>query len=98
MAPRLSKKEYLILDLLRGHGALFGLQMVQLSGEKLKRGTVYVTLSRMAEKGLVESQQEREPNQAGLPRRVYNITGAGRIALHAEDAAIIAFREGGTYA
>jgi DNA-binding PadR family transcriptional regulator len=41
-----------------------------------KRGTVYVTLGRMEEKGFLESRQEPLPPGAiGLPRRLYRPTG-----------------------
>ena len=68
--PRLSSAERLILDLLVEHDELFGLQLVEQSGGRLKRGTVYVTLGRMVEKGYLESRQEPLPPGAiGLPRR-----------------------------
>lgn len=74
--PRLSKAERLILDLLVEHGDLFGLQLIERSGGRLKRGTVYVTLGRMQEKGYLESRQEALPAGAiGLPRRLYRPTG-----------------------
>ena len=74
--PRLSGTERLIVDLLTAEGDLFGLQMVERSGGRLKRGTVYVTLGRMEEKGLLESRQEPLPPGAiGLPRRLYRPTG-----------------------
>jgi PadR family transcriptional regulator PadR len=45
----------------------------------LKRGTVYVTLGRMEEKGFITSRQEDAPPAAGgLPRRVYEPTPLGR--------------------
>ena len=53
--PRLSPKEALILDLLRG-GEMYGLELVTSSDGALKRGTVYVTLGRMEEKGLIVSR------------------------------------------
>jgi DNA-binding PadR family transcriptional regulator len=50
--------------------------MVELSEGRLKRGTVYVTLGRMREKGYLESRQEPLPPGAiGLPRRLYRPTG-----------------------
>ena len=58
--PRLSGTERLILDLLR-QGELFGLQLVDRSEGALKRGTVYVTLGRMQDKGYVESRTEPLP-------------------------------------
>jgi DNA-binding PadR family transcriptional regulator len=74
--PRLSRAERLVLELLDAEGELFGLQMVELSHGRLKRGTVYVTLGRMQEKGYLESRQEPlAPGAIGLPRRLYRPTG-----------------------
>ena len=70
--PRLAATERLILDLLVEHGELFGLRLVEASGGVLKRGTVYVTLGRMEDKGYLTSRQEPLPPGAiGLPRRFY---------------------------
>lgn len=74
--PKFSAAERRIIELLVEHRELFGLQMVELSGGALKRGTVYVTLGRMQEKGYLESRQEPLPEGAiGLPRRLYRPTG-----------------------
>ena len=74
--PRLSATERVILELLVEHGELFGLAMVETSGGRLKRGTVYVTLGRMEDKGYLESRQEPlPPGATGLPRRLYTPTG-----------------------
>src|SRR5437660_1506714 len=88
-----SSKETTILELLRDNDSpLFGLELVQKSDGLLKRGTVYVTLQRMEEKGLVDSEQEPRPNpEIGIPRRRYRITGLGERALHATRAARNAF-------
>ena len=76
--PRLSAKEAIILELLTGGEPLYGLQMVDASRGQLKRGTVYVTLGRMEEKGLVRSRAEDAPDGAGgLPRRLYSATPYG---------------------
>ena len=76
--PRLSAKETIILELLTGGEALYGLQMVDASRGQLKRGTIYVTLGRMEEKGLVRSRAEDAPDGAGgLPRRLYAATPYG---------------------
>ncbi len=49
--------------------------MVELSRGRLKRGTVYVTLGRMHDKGYLESRQEDLADGAiGLPRRLYRPT------------------------
>jgi DNA-binding PadR family transcriptional regulator len=85
--PRLSRTELLILELLAGQ-EMFGLQLVEESGGKLKRGTVYVTLGRMQDKGYVESWTEAPvPGAIGLPRRLYRPTGYGLRVLEAWAAA-----------
>ena len=77
--PKLSTKEAVILDLLVNQGSMYGLEMIRANGE-LKRGTVYVTLGRMAEKGYVESCLEDAP-EGGVARRVYQATGHGQRVL-----------------
>lgn len=81
---RLSRRERVVLELLADHGELFGLQMVEHSDGRLKRGTVYVTLGRMQKKGYLSSRQEAlSPGAIGLPRRLYRPTGLGRRVLDA---------------
>jgi DNA-binding PadR family transcriptional regulator len=90
--PRLSSVEHLILDLLAGD-EMFGLQLVEQANGALKRGTVYVTLGRMQDKGYVESRTEKQPPGAiGLPRRLYRPTAYGLRVLEAWDAAARTFR------
>ena len=80
--PMLSSKEALILELLIERSELYGLQLVALSKRRLKRGTVYVTLGRMEEKGYIRSWLEPAPaNVGGLPRRVYESTSLGERVL-----------------
>ena len=82
--PRLPAKQELILDLLIGRREMYGLELVSASKGRLKRGTVYVTLGRMEEKGYVRSRLEDAPPDAGgLPRRVYEATPFGRRVLDA---------------
>jgi DNA-binding PadR family transcriptional regulator len=82
--PTLPPKERLILERLVGDGPAFGQQLVDQSGGALKRGTVYVTLSRMEAKGLITSEQEAQlPGATGLPRRIYRATGLGERLLSA---------------
>ena len=57
---------------------MYGLELVAGSNNALKRGTVYVTLSRMEEKGYIESHPETPLRPtSGLPRRLYRVTGYG---------------------
>ena len=89
--PRLSSAEHLILQLLAGE-EMFGLQLVEQSNGALKRGTVYVTLGRMQDKGYVESWAEKQPAGAiGLPRRLYRPTAYGLRVLKAWQAAARTF-------
>lgn len=82
--PRLSATERIVLELLEAHGDLFGLEMVERARGRLKRGTIYVTLGRMVDKGYLESRQEPLPPGAiGLPRRLYRPTGYARRVLAA---------------
>src|SRR5262245_55219928 len=78
--PSLSSMEALILELLLENPAKekYGLELVTNSRDRLKRGTVYVTLDRMEDKGYVQSRQEvPRADASGLPRRLYRVTGYG---------------------
>ena len=84
--PQLSGKETDVLRLLIGKGEMYGLEMVEASEGALKRGTIYVTLSRMADKGYVESREEENPAPDRPARRLYKPTGLGERAYRAEVA------------
>ena len=60
-----SPKELLVLDLLARAKARYGLELVAASRGRVKRGTVYVTLGRMEDKGLVASSLEDALNRTG---------------------------------
>lgn len=84
----LTHKEALILELLLSEKVeMFGLEMVEASKGNLKRGTIYVTLQRMTDKGFVESKPEpRCVPEIGIPRRLYRATGLGERAWAAHQA------------
>lgn len=66
-----------MLDLLES-SERYGLELVDASEGRLKRGSIYVTLGRMEAKGFVASRQEdRAPGAIGLPRRLYRPTAYG---------------------
>lgn len=74
----LSPKELVVLELLIHHTELYGLQLVAKSGGELKRGTIYVTLSRMEDKGFITATPDAPPPGAGgLPRPLYRATALG---------------------
>lgn len=86
--PTLPPKEALILELLVDESEMYGLQLVAASRRKLKRGTVYVTLGRMEEKGFITSRLENRPrDEGGMPRRLYQATAFGRRVLSAYELA-----------
>jgi DNA-binding PadR family transcriptional regulator len=86
----LSKSEVAVLNLLMGAGEMYGLEMVKKSEGKLKLGTIYLTLSRMEEKGYATSKREVAPTSV-VPRRLYQITGTGARMYRAWIAAQEAF-------
>ncbi|HEY0047982.1 MAG TPA: helix-turn-helix transcriptional regulator [Pyrinomonadaceae bacterium] len=87
--PKLSAKEMLILEMLIGKGEMFGLEMVEASSGNLKRGTIYVTLQRMGDKGYIESREEpRSMPEIGIPRRKYLATGLGERVFQANVKAL----------
>jgi DNA-binding PadR family transcriptional regulator len=73
---RLAKSEQLILTILASRGPCYGLELVQASRGRLKRGGVYVTPGRMEDKGLVTSSKGTDDG-----RRRYRPTALGERAL-----------------
>jgi PadR family transcriptional regulator PadR len=91
--PSLSRTERIILELLAAEET-FGLGLIERSQGALKRGTVYVTLGRMQEKGYVESRTEPLPPGAmGLPRRIYRPTAYGLRVFNAWTVAAHTLRD-----
>lgn len=76
----LTATEYEILKLLVGEPkGLYGLELVKKSDGKLKRGSVYVLLSRLEDKGYLKVRTTAAPDGAGgMPRRQYKLDGAGQ--------------------
>lgn len=75
-------KERRILEVLAAADReLYGLDLV--AAGVARRGSMYVLLARMEERGLIESREEDATTLASgqLPRRVYRITDAGRALL-----------------
>ena len=80
----LSGKETLVLEiLLRQNSEMYGLELVAESKKQLKRGTVYVTLSRMEDKGYISARVDPSENLSGTPRRLYRVTGHGQKVFRA---------------
>ncbi len=79
----LTGTEYLIMELLAEgrQKEMYGLELVEKSGGKLKRGTVYVLLGRLENKGLIEGRTVVEGSD--IPRKVYRTTGLGQRVFRA---------------
>ena len=77
-AATLSHTEYQIMQMLIGSTGkeMYGLEMVEKSDGKLKKGTIYVLLGRLEEKGFVRGRAEQLEGSA-IPRRLYKPTGLG---------------------
>lgn len=81
-----NSKTFLILDLLRTHGGMYGLELVKESNNRLKRGTIYVTLTRLVDKGWVNSERQEGADGQKTIKRLYTITGEGQRAVMAANA------------
>ncbi len=87
--PSLSGKEFLIMEMLLNEGDMFGLEMVDESGGRLKKGTIYVTLQRMMDKKLLESwEEERNEAENGIARKLYTPTDYGERVFKAQELAL----------
>ncbi|NNE97475.1 MAG: hypothetical protein HKN25_00505 [Pyrinomonadaceae bacterium] len=87
--PSLSGKEFSIMEMLVNEGEMFGLEMVDASDGEIKKGTIYVTLQRMAEKDLVDSfEEKRGEDETGIARRIYTPTDYGERVFKAQELAI----------
>ena len=92
--PTLSAKEGLVLQMMIGNGKeWYGLELVEASAGELKRGTIYVTLGRMQEKGFVTSRKEKITDERVIPRRLYKVTGHGAKVHAASQAYQAAFSQ-----
>lgn len=95
--PRISDKEKIVLRLLLNRGEMYGLELVKASPE-IKRGAVYVMLSRMSDKGLVSSRLIGDELVPGKKRPRYSITGIGQQVLRFSDEQLERFNDGGALA
>lgn len=85
--PALSGIEFLVMDMLERRGEMFGLEMVEHSDGELKKGTVYVTLGRMVDKGLLSSRIVADEGPQGH-KRLYLPTDYGKRVYKAQEIAL----------
>lgn len=87
--PNITNTEVLIMNVLldKSNSEIYGWELMDASNGSLKRGTIYVILNRMEEKGLIISRKEvRRKGERGLPRRMYKLTGHGYTTISALEA------------
>jgi PadR family transcriptional regulator len=75
-----------ILHLLRTSDDAFGSairdEIERRSGRRVSRGSIYITLDRLEEKGLLRSRLgETSAGRGGRPKRLFRVTPAGRRAV-----------------
>jgi len=62
---------------------------------RVARGALYGTLTRLQEKGFLDWQvEDSTPERGGIPRRRFQITGTGLVALRHSQRAIANLSEG----
>jgi DNA-binding PadR family transcriptional regulator len=83
-----TRAEMLVMHALqRKPRGAYGLQIVEESDGEIKRGSVYVLLGRLEEKGYVKSdRQTAAVDHAGPARPLYRLTGEGTRVLAAAEA------------
>lgn len=82
-----SGKELEVLRILQSEPTgMYGLQVVEASNKRISRASIYVLLGRLEEKGFVKVLKDPKPAEhPGMPRPIYQLTGAGQRAVSAAD-------------
>jgi PadR family transcriptional regulator, regulatory protein PadR len=92
-------EQMLMLAILRLEDEAYGIRLMEeletSVGRRVSRGSVYVTLDRLEEKGLVESETAgSSPERGGRPRRIVAVTPAGLAELRKSRAALLTLWDG----
>lgn len=92
-------EQMLLLTAMRLGEDAYGVRLMQeleeSVGRRVSRGSVYVTLDRLEEKGWIESSSSAaRPERGGRPRRVVTVTPTGRAALQKSRAALLTLWDG----
>ncbi len=91
-------EQMLLLAAMRLEDDAYGVKlMAELArvGRSASRGTVYITLDRMEDKGWISSDlSAARPERGGRPRRIVRITPEGLAALRKSRAALLDLWDG----
>lgn len=87
-------EQMLLLAVMRLEDEAYGVRLMQeledRAGRSVSRGSVYITLDRMEEKGWISSEMsESRPERGGRPRRIVRVTPAGLAVLRKSRAALL---------
>ncbi|MDA0329227.1 MAG: helix-turn-helix transcriptional regulator [Gemmatimonadetes bacterium] len=87
-------EQMLLLAVLRLEEDAYGVRLMDeleaRVGRRVSRGSVYVTLDRLEEKGWLASEMsDARPERGGRPRRIVSITPEGLDALRKSRAALL---------
>ncbi len=92
-------EQVLLLAILRLGGDAYGVRIMEeleaSIGRSVSRGSVYVTLDRLEEKGWIASESAPSTSgRGGRPRRVVTVTGDGMEELRRSRAALLTLWDG----
>jgi DNA-binding PadR family transcriptional regulator len=76
--------EALIMQLLIASASkpLYGNGLVDQSNGQIPRGSIYLNLKRLEDRGYLKSEKEKDP-EFTIPKRLYQVTGLGQRAFQA---------------
>lgn len=92
-------EQMLLLAVMRLRKEAYGVGLMQelesRAGRRVSRGSVYVTLDRMEDKGWITSEiSASRPERGGRPRRIVRVTPAGVDALRKSREALLSLWDG----
>jgi PadR family transcriptional regulator PadR len=92
-------EQMILLAALRLEGDAYGARLMEelesTVGRRVSRGSVYVTLDRLEEKGWIESElSDPRRERGGRPRRVVRVTSEGMQQLRRSREALLALWDG----
>jgi DNA-binding PadR family transcriptional regulator len=92
-------EQMLLLAVMRLEENAYGVRLMEefeaTIGRRVSRGSVYVTLDRLEEKGWLTSEMSTaRPERGGRPRRIVSVTPEGLEQLRRSRAALITLWEG----
>jgi PadR family transcriptional regulator PadR len=77
------------------YGSALRAEIEERTSRPVPRGSIYITLDRLEEKGLLASRTtEGSSDRGGRPKRLFRVTGTGLRAVRASVAAMVQMHRG----